>query len=125
MSIVSSARADARPSTTPFVTATARSSQAMGPAPVRVATPPKSPRRDLARLQVVAEICPQVFLRTLGLIAHRGIMPLSMTFERSPRRMRFEIEVEGLPEPDAASLAAKVVGLVHVRSVRWLRPHLR
>lgn len=127
MSPSSIARDCARPSaivpTPPTATiATARSAQPPGSAAGRAAALSKARRADLARLQVVADICPQVFLRTLGLIAQHDIVPLSIAFERRARHLRFAFEIENLSERAAAILAAKVVQLVRVRSARWISP---
>lgn len=126
MSPISIARASARPSTRlprplPTTSATARPAQPPGSAAGRAAMVLKAPRSDLARLEVVADICPQVFLRTLGLVAQRDVVPLSILFECSARRLRFEIEIGGLSERDAEILAAKVRALIRVRSARWVR----
>jgi hypothetical protein len=86
---------------------------------------PKAPRAALARLKVVAGICPQVFLRTLGLIAQRDIVPLSMAFERRATRLHFEFELEGLSDQASEMLAAKVAELVRVRSAHWVRARKR
>jgi hypothetical protein len=89
-------------------------------APAVLPVTPKAPRATLARLRVVADICPQVFLRTLGLIAQRDIVPLSMAFERRATRLHFEFELEGLSDQASEMLAAKVAELVRVRSARWV-----
>ena len=87
------------------------------------AIPPKAQRADLARLKVVADICPQVFMRTLGLIAQRDMVPLSMSFEQRRTRLHFEIEIGGLSGHSADILVAKVGEQVRVRSARliWSR----
>lgn len=86
------------------------------------AAPVKAPRAMIRRLKVVTEICPQVFLRTLDLMAQRGIVPLSINYEQRRTRLYFEIEVEGVSEAIAATLAAKVAEFVRVRSARWVLP---
>ncbi|TZG25759.1 hypothetical protein [Sphingomonas montanisoli] len=120
MSVVPSTRAAARGSS--LSASTARAAQPLGKAAARAATPLKVPRAALARLCVTANICPQVLLRTLGLIAQRDIIPLGIAFERGPRRLRYLIDIEGLSPHHADILASKVSALVRVRSVRWVRP---
>ena len=79
----------------------------------------KVPRHRVARLVVVADICPQVFLRVLGLLAQRDIVPLSIRFDHRPRSLRFEIDVNLRGAADAEIIAAKVGTIVRVRSARW------
>lgn len=118
-----SARA-ARPSSVEPNSVRARTALPLGGAADRTASP-KIPRAALARLDVVADICPQVFLRTLGMIAQRDIVPVAMHFEQTSRSLRFAIEVEGLGDQQAAILVAKIAELVRVRSARWARPRRR
>ena len=81
----------------------------------------KIPRVRLVRLDVIADICPQVLLRTLGLIAQRDIVPFAISFERTAQRLRFAIEIEALGSAQADILVAKVRELVRVRSARWVK----
>ena len=85
------------------------------------ASPTRAPRRRVARLVVVADICPQVYLRVLGLLAQRDVVPLSMRFDHRPRSLRFEIDVEQHVAGQADIIAAKAGAIVSVRSVRWLK----
>lgn len=80
--------------------------------------PTKTPRSKLVRLRVRADHCPQVLLRVLGLIAQQAVIPVTIAAERRTRELRFEIELDGLPDQSAKVLLAKVEAIVAVRSAR-------
>ncbi|MBX3563606.1 MAG: hypothetical protein KF730_03410 [Sphingomonas sp.] len=91
--------------------------------PARAAAPShvpsvKVPRERVVRLAVETEICPQVLLRVLGLLAQRWIVPLTISAQRSDESMRLEVEIEVPADGDYASLVAKIEEVVMVRSAR-------
>lgn len=95
--------------------------RAVASASARFPRASKAPRDRLTRLEVEAEICPQVLLRTLGLIAQHSLVPLTIDFEQRDAGLWFEIEVEGLRDNQAATLLSRVETLVMVRSARLSR----
>ncbi|MBC9034037.1 hypothetical protein IAG41_16740 [Sphingomonas sp. JC676] len=85
-----------------------------------VASRTKQPRNTLARLRVEAQLCPQVMMRVLGLIAQQAIVPATIQFERRTRSVRFEIAVDGLSDHSAEILLEKVRMIVTVRNARFV-----
>lgn len=77
-------------------------------------------REDIVRLTVETEICPQVLLRVLGLLAQRCIVPLTMEAQRSADGMRLEVDMELPADGDSETLTAKIEAIVMVRSARLL-----
>lgn len=80
----------------------------------------KAPRNALARLRVEAQLCPQIMMRVLGLIAQQAIVPAAIQFERRARSVRFEIDLDGLSEQSAQILLEKVRMIVTVRDARFV-----
>jgi len=81
----------------------------------------KTPRDRLARLTVISEVCPQVVLRVLGLIAQQGRLPLSIAVERRARSQQLIVVLDDFAEHQAAILVEKVRTIVMVRSARLSR----
>lgn len=81
----------------------------------------KTARGQLIWLQVVADHCPQILLRVLGLVARHGAIPHTIVFERRPRSLRIEVAVDALGPGTLENLAHKVGTIPTVRSAR-LRP---
>lgn len=80
----------------------------------------KAPQDSLARLRVEAQLCPQVMMRVLGLIAQQAIVPATIQFERRARTVRFEIGVNGLSDQSEQTLLEKVRMIVSVRDARFV-----
>lgn len=78
----------------------------------------KVPRARLARLEVESELCPQVLLRVLGLLARHWVLPLSIEAVRGGDALRMTVEIETLPEPERATLVARIEAIVAVRTAR-------
>jgi len=75
----------------------------------------KVPREQIATLSVETEICPQVLLRVLGILAARGMIPFTIAAHRDDRLQRIEIEIDALPETASRVLLQNVRRIVTVR----------
>jgi hypothetical protein len=84
-------------------------------------TPPESaPAPDpncLNRFEVIADLCPQVLLRILGLIAQNSLIPVNLVCERRGDHLHARIALDGLPPARAEILLAKIATIVTVRDV--------
>jgi hypothetical protein len=65
--------------------------------------------------QVTADLCPQVLLRILGLVAQHTLIPHSVVLERHEDRIDARIAVDGLSPERAEILLAKISTIVTVR----------
>jgi hypothetical protein len=75
---------------------------------------------QLVRLLVSTDICPQVLLRVLGLVAQHGAIPWSTSFERRRRSLFIEIEFDAASPERAEMLLHKVRAIPTVRSARTI-----
>ncbi len=82
----------------------------------------KTPNDRLCRLQVEAEICPNVLLRVLDLVSRHALVPLTITSERRDDHLWLEVAVDGLPERAAQILLGNVEAMVKVRDARLVLP---
>jgi hypothetical protein len=78
-----------------------------------------SPRGHALMLRVLAEPCPQVLLRVLGLSAQLDRIPLRVRTRCEGTVQRFTIALDGLSEHQSQVLLAKVQAIVTVRSARY------
>jgi len=70
------------------------------------------------RLSVTADLCPQITLRVLGLLAQRSIIPASIIVTGRPRSLLLVILLARDHAQQGAVLLAKVEALVGVRRAR-------
>lgn len=78
----------------------------------------KVPRERTMRLTVETEICPQVILRVLGLLAQRWIVPFTIDAVRSDDAIRLTVEIQAPSPGECEALVAKTEAIVMVRSAR-------
>lgn len=70
------------------------------------------------RLSVTADLCPQITLRVLGLLAQRSIIPATIAVTRRPRSLLLAIEFAPADAQQSAAMLAKIEALVGVRRAR-------
>lgn len=88
------------------------------PARAGYASPPQLPkvsREQLATLCVDTELCPQVLLRVLGLLAARGLIPFTIAARRDEKIQRIEIEIDALPARESLVLLQNLRRIIMVR----------
>lgn len=78
---------------------------------------------QLVRLRVSADICPQVLLRVLGLVAQHGAIPWSTSFEQRPRTLHVEVLFDIQNRDRAEILLRKVQAIPTVRLARLFAVH--
>lgn len=89
--------------------------------PRRVETaahPNKTPRTELALLEVAADDCPQILLRVLGLVSRDGSIPATISATRSNGGLEIAIELDRVSEVTSERIARKVAEFPAVRKVR-------
>lgn len=72
----------------------------------------------VTRFDVTADLCPQVLLRILGLVAQHSLVPLGVSVRRRMDRLDASIRVTGLSPHAADVLLAKIAAIVAVREAR-------
>jgi acetolactate synthase regulatory subunit len=94
------------------------------PAPHALSVVPKVPRERLIRLDVEADLCPQVLLRVLGLVAQQWLIPLTITARSASDSIAIEVELDGaaLSAERAEVLLYKIEAIVSVREARLTAP---
>ncbi|KQM17231.1 hypothetical protein ASE73_09630 [Sphingomonas sp. Leaf24] len=70
------------------------------------------------RLSVTADLCPQITLRILGLLAQRSIIPVTIAVTRRPRSLAMVVVFVPADAQQSAVLLAKIEALVGVRRAR-------
>lgn len=70
------------------------------------------------RLSVTADLCPQITLRVLGLLAQRSIIPATIAVTHRPRSLALVVVFAPADAQQGAVLLAKIEALVGVRRVR-------
>jgi acetolactate synthase regulatory subunit len=78
----------------------------------------KIPRDQMVRLEVEAEICPNVILRVLDILAHRSLIPFSIETARAEDGIRLAVEIEPLSGAELSMLTSKIAAIIFVRSAR-------
>lgn len=76
------------------------------------------------RFLIAANAEPQSLLRVLGCFAQRDIVPAATRMRVEDGRMQIEIEARGLPDAQAALIAAKLREAVAVTGVELDQPTL-
>lgn len=72
-------------------------------------------KQSAYQFQLVAELCPQVMLRVLGLIAQNGLVPQQILCEQEGDELHARISVENLTADRAEILFAKMLAVIMVK----------